>query len=348
MPRRLTTAERVFIVKFFYKTGNCREVARLFEDFYGRSIDRKSIPSLIERFEATGSVEEKGHGKAHDEDHDDKVAAVANAVKEMGDTFSIRKASKNLEIPKSSIHRILKTDLGLKSYHFSLLQYLNEDDPDRRLSFCEDFIALLQQDPQLTEKIIWTDEAKFYLNGTVNRHNCVYWSDQNQHRLLSKSMDQRGVTVWAGISAQGVTAPYFFRTTVNGENYLSMLQNVLPDITGPRDVLMQDGAPPHFYRPVISYLNHNFPNRWIGRRGNLLEWPPRSPDLTPCDFFLWGYVKEAVYQSHPQTLDELENRIRDAFEKVDERLCREVCSRVVEKRIRLCVHENGGHFENKL
>lgn len=348
MPRRLTTEERVFIVRNFYETGNCHEVVRRFQDFYGRSIDRKSIPSLIERFETTGRVDERKHGKSHNEDHDYKVTAIAAAVDEMGDNFSIRKASTNLAISKSSVHRILKTDLGLKSYHFSLHQELNEDDPDRRLSFCEDFIALLQQYFQLLDKIIWTDEAKFFLNGSVNRHNCVYWSDQNEHRFHTKSMDHRGVTVWAGISVRGVTAPCFFSGTVNGENYLSMLQKVLPDVTGRRSVFMQDGASPHFYKPVINYLNLEFPNRWIGRRGNLLEWPPRSPDLTPCDFFLWGHVKELVYRSHPQTLDELENSIRDAFHNVNEQLCRDVCSRILEKRIRLCLHEHGEHFENKL
>ena len=32
---------------------------------------------------------------------------------------------------------------------------------------------------------------------------------------------------------------------------------------------------------------------------HLLLWPPRSPDLTPCDFFLKGYVKDNAYK--PQT-----------------------------------------------
>ena len=49
----------------------------------------------------------------------------------MGDNFSIRKASANLDISKSLVHRILKVDLGLKSYHRSLHQELSEDDPDR-------------------------------------------------------------------------------------------------------------------------------------------------------------------------------------------------------------------------
>ena len=29
---------------------------------------------------------------------------------------------------------------------------------------------------------------------------------------------------------------------------------------------------------------------------HLLLWPPRSPDLTPCDVFLWGYVKDNAYK----------------------------------------------------
>ena len=45
----------------------------------------------------------------------------------------------------------------------------------------------------------------------------------------------------------------------------------------------------------------------------LHSWPPRSPDMTPCDFFLWGYVKERVYVPPlPADLDELTNRITAA------------------------------------
>lgn len=348
MPRRHTIEERVFIVKSYYQTGNYREVVRRFEDTYGRPIDRKSIPSLIKRFESTGRVDEEGHGRPSSESHSEQVAAVAGAITEMGDNFSIRKASADLDISKSTVHRILKVDLGLKSYHFSLHQELNEDDPDRRLNFCEDLLRLLERDHQLINKVVWTDEAKFFLNGTVNRHNSVYWSDHNELRLSTKSMDQRGVTVWAGISSRGVTEPFFFRETVKGENYLSMLQSVLPRITDLGSIFMQDGAPAHYYRSVINYLNSNFPNRWIGRRGSLLEWPPRSPDLTPCDFFLWGHVKEIVYRSHPQTLDELEDCIRTVFRDIDELLCRKVCSEAVQNRIRLCVQENGQHIEHKL
>ena len=60
-------------------------------------------------------------------------------------------------------------------------------------------------------------------------------------------------------------------------------------------IFQQDEAPPHWHRDVRYFLNESLPQRWIGRVGkedlSLQFWPPRSPDLTPCDFFLWGFVK---------------------------------------------------------
>ena len=49
----------------------------------------------------------------------------------------------------------------------------------------------------------------------------------------------------------------------------------------------------------------------------LLAWPPRSPDATPCDFFLWHYVKDQVYvPSLPASIPELKARIRTAIETI--------------------------------
>jgi hypothetical protein len=71
-----------------------------------------------------------------------------------------------------------------------------------------------------------------------------------------------------------------------------------------------DGAPPHFYNEVSSYLDDRFRNRWI-ERGGPMEWPPRSPDLIPMDLFLWGFVKDNAYiLLLPTTLHELKTRIR--------------------------------------
>ena len=54
------------------------------------------------------------------------------------------------------------------------------------------------------------------------------------------------------------------------------------------------------------------------------EWPPRSPDLTPCDFYLWGYTKEEVYKTKPRTLEDLETRIREVLNDIPDDILQEV------------------------
>ncbi|GFV37907.1 DUF4817 domain-containing protein [Trichonephila clavipes] len=74
-------------------------------------------------------------------------------------------------------------------------------------------------------------------------------------------------------------------------------------------VFQQDGATCHTARATIDLLKDTFGDRLISRFGPV-NWPPRSCDLTPLDYFLWGYVKSLVYADKPQTLDRLENNIR--------------------------------------
>ena len=70
-------------------------------------------------------------------------------------------------------------------------------------------------------------------------------------------------------------------------------QYVFPQIetfkqeTVSRVIFMQDGDPPHFSCFVTDILNERFPDAWIGR-GGPIPWPPRSPDLSPLDFFPVG------------------------------------------------------------
>jgi len=77
---------------------------------------------------------------------------------------------------------------------------------------------------------------------------------------------------------------------------------------------MQDGAPPHFSF-VTDVLNERFPDAWIGR-GGPIPWSPRSPDLSPLDLFLWGYIKNIVYAEKIKNIQHLQERITSAIEIV--------------------------------
>lgn len=88
--------------------------------------------------------------------------------------------------------------------------------------------------------------------------------------------------------------------------------------------------------------------RWIGR-GGPVQWPPRSPDLTPLDFFLWGRIKELVYYNEATSVDDLKNRIVAAFETVknDTEVLRKLRPQL-RKRAITCINQGGGHFETIL
>ncbi|GFX75110.1 uncharacterized protein TNCV_3170371 [Trichonephila clavipes] len=117
----------------------------------------------------------------------------------------------------------------------------------------------------------------------------------------------------------GIIGPYFFKNdeghnvTINGDRYRAMITNFfIPELNN-HDVqelwFQQDGATCHTARATIDLLKDTFSDRLISRFGPV-NWPPRSCDLTPLDYFLWGYVKSLVYADKPQTLDHLEDNIR--------------------------------------
>jgi hypothetical protein len=63
---------------------------------------------------------------------------------------------------------------------------------------------------------------------------------------------------------------------------------------------------------VRAYLDENLPGQWIGRRG-AVEFPPRSPDLTPLDLHLWGTLKDVVYHRKLDTVAVLREEIETAY-----------------------------------
>ena len=111
-------------------------------------------------------------------------------------------------------------------------------------------------------------------------------------------------------------------------------------------IFQQDGAPAHFSTDVRQYLDNHFPNRWIVR-GGPIRWAPRSPDLTPLGFFLWGHVKSNIYKTRVKNLTELKRRINNEIKSISKETLSDVFSNIV-KRMNLCISVDGHHFEHLL
>jgi len=106
---------------------------------------------------------------------------------------------------------------------------------------------------------------------------------------------------------------------------------------------MQDGAPPHFICFVTDVLNEIFPDAWIGR-GGPIPWPPRSPDISPLDFFLWGYIKNIVYIEKIRNIQHLQDRITSAIETVTRDMIQKTWQEI-EFRLDVSRATNSAHIE---
>ncbi|GFV16920.1 putative DD41D transposase [Trichonephila clavipes] len=152
--------------------------------------------------------------------------------------------------------------------------------------------------PDFHKRILFSDEAHFWFNGYVNKQNCHIWSEANPQVYIETPLHPEKLTVWCALWARGIIGPYFKND--EGHNNDHDVQELW---------FQQDGATCHTARATIDLLKDTFGDRLISRFGPV-NWPPTSCDLTPLDYFLWGYVKSLVYADKPQTLDNLEDNIR--------------------------------------
>ena len=97
---------------------------------------------------------------------------------------------------------------------------------------------------------------------------------------------------------------------------------------------------------AVRHLLTDVFNNGIIALNHAIEWPPKSPDLTPCDIFLWGHLKSKVYFTPPANTENVKERISYEVNLLKENL--DLVKRVMtamRARIELCRAINGGHGE---
>ena len=232
-----------------------------------------------------------------------------------------------------------------------IVQELLPRDLENRVNICRQLL----NDIPATDIVMFSDEAHFHLSGSVNRQNFRYWSETNPRELHQTPLHSPRVTTWCAISSHGIIGPYFYEegemtVTVTADRYIDMLQNFLRpnlnDLNLDHVWFQQDGATAHTARRSMDVVRQIFPGKVISMRGHV-QWPARSPDLTPCDFFLWGYLKAEVYKHRPRDLAALKTAIRQEIQLI--RI--DVLQRVMDNyrlRLQTCIDNGGRHLTDVL
>ena len=189
-----------------------------------------TIKKALEDFEINGCVT-KEHRKIEYPSRqlsNDKKVQICCCV-ENQKRQSLDKVSQQVGVSVSSVYRTLKAE-NYKPYKLRPVQELKNDDPFRRLTFCEQVIELIRLGILRTRNLCVTDECTIYLKIRPNQQNCREWSRENHHPILDcNTQYQQKVNVWAGLYKGQVVGPFFIPGNLNGQGFSELLhQSIIP------------------------------------------------------------------------------------------------------------------------
>ena len=330
-------------------------VMRDYRMFY--KLNPKKVPGrwaferLINRFKTShGQVRPATPGGKNIKFSQEDITLVKDFFQD-DDTKSLRVASRALGLSVWTIWTILRKVLKWRSYRERHVQPLSETHKAQRRTFCR---KMKEMGDQFPKQIIFSDEKWFELVPHPNKQNTRTWAPCQPDKVREcRVQGGSKVMAWVGVVGKKVLPVHWFeqKKGVNGESYLQLLKDtVWPAVksVATRNGLyfQQDGATPHTTNLVMEFLGEKFQGRVISRRADF-EWPPKSPDLNPLDYWFWGHCEAEVMRTMPVTLDELKEQV----ETFTETLLGDVVEKSVmniNKRIRFCAEEKGAHFEHKL
>ncbi|QQP37208.1 Transposable element tcb2 transposase [Caligus rogercresseyi] len=251
-----------------------------------------------EEFDVTNG-KRKRRSDAHDDDIVDNIQQIID--KDPG--RSMRGIARELSVSDFLVRKIVKQDIRYKSYSL-------REEAERAAALLNKF----KHPPDKDMLIFYSDEKNFNQDQKVNKKNNRWLcSDPSEVPIVM-------ATKFPATVMGDVMPPHVFEAglRVNSKVYLDVLKNIVKPWMD-----QQDGAPAHTAKKVQDWCEDNFPHFW-GKE----VWPPRSPDLNPLDFFVWGVAERDTNRSPHSTKQSLINSITEVFANFDRESVVNACSRV--------------------
>lgn len=253
--------------------------------------------------------------------------------------------SKVIGRSRSTLAYHIKKTLTLKLVKKARVHFMSKMNIEKRKNRAKPFYNYLQRN---LNQIITTDEAWFYLSNCNGKRAVQYIKKSENYKSATKFQKKqehsKGVMVWAGISMNGKTNIIFVDpgTKINRHYYIN---RILVDFIDMARVLYpkrnfifhQDSAPSHTAKDTLKYL--------YKRRVDFItpeKWLPKSPDLVPMDFFVWGYLKRQLWKHKCFSIPALKRAIIMEWKKLPQNLITRAL-KSWPKRV-LNVHKNEGKY----
>ncbi len=213
--------------------------------------------------------------------------------------LTIKEIATVLHISSGTVSNILHKDLHLKKLCARFIpKILTPHQKAERLRICQDNMARLAQEPLLLHHIISGDESWVYTFDPESKQKSQAWLARNDRRPTKalRSRSQRRSMLVCFLDRTGCVHHEFVQRTVNWYVYVHILGHLRERIRRRRPglwmpgsgwvhsmLLHHDNAPTHKVNHTVARL--------METNVETIEHPPYSPDLAPCDFFLFPRLK---------------------------------------------------------
>ncbi|KAK9759090.1 Helix-turn-helix domain (DUF4817) [Popillia japonica] len=180
------TEVRVELIKYYYRNGESfAATARHLRTLFGRNnaSTENTIKRIVVKFEATASAADERSTVRERQN----TIRVPETIERVGEHFtaqpstSISRASQGLEIPRTTLRRILKQDLKMKPYKIQINQPLRPFDMERRFDFANEIIERIENGSMSLQRVWRSDVSHFDVSGYVNKQNWRHWGTDNPH-----------------------------------------------------------------------------------------------------------------------------------------------------------------------
>jgi len=218
--------EKAFCVHRFEVSRSAITVQREFRARFRKDAPcRNNKTRWYRQFMETGCLC-KGKSTGRPRVSDDDIERVAEAFLR-SPRKSVARVSRELDMPKMTVWKVLRKRLCFKPYKMRLVQALTLADTVKRRDFCEE-MQLKMDENDFVERLIFCNETTFHISGKVNVHNVRTWGTEQPHAQIEHQRDSPKVNLFCAVSREKEHGQFFFtEPTVTGDSFLDMLENWL-------------------------------------------------------------------------------------------------------------------------
>lgn len=337
-------------IRFCFRLGHsATETLLKLQQAYGDSVlSRAQVFRWFKAFsEGRESIEDEPRtGRPSSSRTDENVDRIRDLVRS-DRRLTVRMIGEELNLSHTTVHQILTNELEMRKICAKMVpKNLSQDQKNIRKERCLDFLDSIENDPHFLERVITGDESWVFEYDPETKRQSMEWHTSTSPRPKKARMAKSKIKsmLICFFDIHGIVHKEFLPPgqTVNQHFYREVLERLRKRVIRVRPniknnwVLHHDNAPCHTAISINEYLaSKNIP---------VAPQPPYSPDLSPCDFFLFPKLKNHLKGNHFGTVENIQTAVTDQLKVIPVSEFQH-CYEEWKKRLQRCVASEGSYFE---